>query len=91
MSTYGIDKVRVAPSFVGGRHEHIELVHLTDGRIEPRWAVIQNIARGDRYYTAANPPAWVYVHHCPTCLARDYITTHPDRTTTNNLLSLPRF
>jgi hypothetical protein len=91
MATQFITKVRVEGAPVPSRHEHIAAVMLRTGIIEARSTVISRIRLGDRYYTAASPPALVYVHACPFCGARDYITTHPDRTVTNNLLRLPRF
>ncbi|MBF6606084.1 MAG: DUF3892 domain-containing protein [Chloroflexi bacterium] len=46
---------------------------------------------GDRYYTdAGGTRANVVVVTCPSCTFNDYLRTDPDRTTSNNLLSLPR-
>ncbi len=85
-----ITKVHIIPSGYS-THEHIGSVMLTNGTVETRAMVINNIYGGDHYATNVLPPAGVYVHACPWCGARDYITTHPDSTATNNLLSLPRF
>jgi hypothetical protein len=76
----------------GAEHEHIARVKLLGHSQDyARSSVIQAIRNGDVFYTYANPPARVYVHSCPYCAASDYITTHPDSTTTNNLLDLPRY
>ncbi len=91
MATEFITKVRLEPKPYPGRHDHIALVMLTSGAIETRSRVIARIRNGDRYHTAAIPPASVYVHPCPHCKAHDYITTHRDNTPTNNLLNLPKF
>jgi hypothetical protein len=91
MATKLISKVRVQPAHAPRQHEHIAAVMLSDGSVEARSTVIARIYGGDQYVTAANPPGRVYVHPCPYCRARDYITTHPDNTATNNLLHLPRF
>ena len=91
MANYIIAAVHLEPQNYPSRHDHIERVKLIDGTVEYRSTVITNIRRGDRYFTNANPPGLVYVHPCPHCRAHDYITTHPDNTPTNNLLSLPRF
>jgi Protein of unknown function (DUF3892) len=91
LATYSIARVHLVPSAGAIPHQHIGSVMLTDGRIVQRFAVIASIRAGDRWYTNATPPAQVYVHRCPSCGANDYITTHPDDTTTNNLLKLPRF
>lgn len=90
MAHYVISAVRLerAP---GGTHDHIASVKLTNGVVETRTTVIRNITNGDVYVTNATPPARVYIYPCPHCRASDYITTHPDSSTTNNLLHLPRF
>ena len=92
MANKVIAAVHLEPQNYPSRHDHIEKVKLIDGTIEYRATVIFNIKHlTDRYFTNASPPAPVWVHHCPHCHAGDYITTHPDNTPTNNLLSLPRF
>jgi Protein of unknown function (DUF3892) len=88
--TYFIEAVRLEPGWAT-RHEHIGYVRLTTGIVLDRATVIMRIRMGERFFTNASPPALVYVHSCPQCGARDYITTHPDDTTRNNLLNLPRF
>jgi hypothetical protein len=76
----------------GAMHEHIARVRLLGQTSDfARSAIIAAIRGGEVFYTYANPPARVYVHRCPYCAAGDYLTTHPDATTTNNLLDLPRY
>ena len=75
-------------------HEHIALVRLSDGTIQPRSEVITNILVYRMIYMTSAPgvpSARVIVARCPHCAASDYITTEPDYTTANNLLDLPRF
>lgn len=92
-STFQIDGVRTARP-VGYSHEHITHVRLAaSGALIPRSTVIQDLrsAWGDRYYTYVNGAYTnVIVAGCPSCGYGDYITTEPDYTTANNLLSLPR-
>jgi hypothetical protein len=92
-TTFQIDGVRTARP-PGYTHEHITHVRLaTSGVVLRRETVIRDLRTygGDRYYTYANGTrADVIVAGCPNCGYGDYITTAPDRTTTNNLLSLPR-
>lgn len=94
MSTYQITAVRTARP-PGYQHEHITHVKLgTQDHAFPRSTIVADLRRwdGDRYYTlAGGVRADVILAHCPTCSASDYITTAPDWTTTNNLLSLRRF
>jgi hypothetical protein len=77
-------------------HEHIERVELNNNpraRIS-RAIVIKDLRDpyGDRYYTyGGGYRADVVVRGCPYCSFGSYITTLPDSTTTNNLLTLPRF
>jgi hypothetical protein len=80
----------------GATHEHIAEVELNNnaGMRYSRDVIIADLRNpyGDRYYTyAAGTRADVIVAGCPSCGAGDYITTEPDWTTANNLLSLPRF
>jgi hypothetical protein len=94
-SSYQITGVRTEQPN-GAAHEHISMVELSN-RSDQRFSrqTIVNDLRnpyGDRYYTyAAGTHADVIVAGCPHCGAGDYITTEPDWTTANNLLSLPRF
>jgi Protein of unknown function (DUF3892) len=91
VATYSITAVHVerAP---GASHDHIARVKLLNNTVDyPRAQIINWIRAGNVFYTYANPPALVYVHSCPYCSARDYITTHPDATPRNNLLDLPRY
>jgi hypothetical protein len=91
VATYSITAVHLerAP---GATHDHIARVKLLNAEEDyPRSDIIHWIRAGHRFFTYAARPALVYVHACPHCLARDYITTHPDNTTTNNLLDLPKY
>jgi hypothetical protein len=78
----------------GYTHPHIELVHLTSGQVLARASVIRDIlyGRGTYYtYRAGTPGAKVIAADCSECGSGDYITTEPDWTPDNNLLSLPKF
>jgi Protein of unknown function (DUF3892) len=91
VATFSITEVHLerAPD---GTHDHIARVKLLNHSGDySRAQIITAIWRGDTFLTYANPPARVYVHRCPHCYASDYITTHRDNTTTNNLLDLPRY
>ncbi len=92
MSTFQITGVRTEqPS--GHTHEHITNVQISGGGMLTRATVIKDLRDpyGDRYYTyAGGTRADVVVVGCPHCASTDYITTTPDWTTANNLLSLPR-
>ncbi len=95
MATYDITGVRTERS-LSGTHEHIARVRIgtTPGDGISRATVIADLRNpnGDRYITyAGGKRADVVVRGCPTCSFSDYITTVPDSTTENNLLSLPRF
>lgn len=91
MAQHSINAVHMEQA-PGATHEHIARVKLVGHTQDyARSAIITAIRSGDVFYTAANPPARVYVHRCPYCAASDYITTHPDNTTKNNLLDLPRY
>jgi hypothetical protein len=95
MATYRITKVRTVHP-VGATHEHISEVELSN-RVDQRFSratIIRDLESptGDRYYTEAEGiRADVIAVDCPHCGASDYITTEPDSTTKNNLLSLDRF
>ena len=95
MAQFEITRVRTVQP-VELHHEHIEEVELNDNpsvRIS-RATVVRDLRNpyGDRYYTYARGTlANVIVVGCPSCAFGDYITTEPDWTTENNLLSLPRF
>jgi hypothetical protein len=93
MATYQITEVHTEASSVGGHHEHIAKVRCSDGTTWSRETVIKDIRYGDdSYYTyGGGAYADVTVGSCPCCSYGDYITTEPDYTTENNLLSLPRF
>jgi hypothetical protein len=96
MSTYEITQVRTETT-TNNPHEHITRVRLkgeTSGEGFSRATIIADLKdpNGDRYYTyGGGERATVVVRDCPKCSRSDYITTLPDSTTKNNLLSLPRF
>ncbi len=90
MASYEIVKVRtVQPP--GYSHPHISHVQLAgDSRVWTRETIIKDIGNGHAFHTRGGGyTADVIVVRCPFCSARDYITTEPDSTTANNLLSLP--
>jgi hypothetical protein len=92
MSSFKITGVRTEKT-ADDEHEHITAVQVNDNTIFSRSTVIADLrsSSGDRYYTyAGGKIADVIVVTCPYCSYRDYITTEPDYTTANNLLSLPR-
>jgi hypothetical protein len=97
VATYYITQVQLAPSGGARPHHHIESVKLSDGQHVTRSAVATAIRNGEIFYTlppAPAPQARVYVmRFCPVygCVSTDYITTHPDDTTKNNLLHLRQF
>jgi hypothetical protein len=78
-------------------HSHIVRVRIngqTSGEGLARETVVRDLLTpyGDRYITYADGArADVVVRRCPHCSRQDYITTTPDTTTKNNLLSLPKF
>lgn len=93
MASLEITAVHTESSSTGGYHEHIAKVRCSDGTTWSRATVITDIRTGrDSYYTyGGGYYADVIVRGCPCCGYGDYITTTPDSTTANNLLSLPRF
>lgn len=94
LALYQITEIRTEQPY-GASHEHIAYVRLNHGTTAySRATVIADLRspNGDRYYTdGGGVTARVFVAGCPSCTFRDDITTEPDWTTTNNLLSLPRF
>ena len=95
MSTFEITGVGMEPSGFGS-HEHIARVRI-GARVPAftlsRQTVVNDLRQpgGDRYYTdAGGTRANVVVVTCPSCTFKDYLRTDPDKTTSNNLLSLPR-
>jgi Protein of unknown function (DUF3892) len=94
VATYQITAVQVQKTS-SDPHEHITSVKIgTSGAQLSLSTVVANLRNpnGDRYITyGGGERANVYVRTCPRCTFRDYITTTPDGTTKNNLLSLPRF
>lgn len=92
MATYQITGIRTESRML---HDHITDVRIGSGpgfmlSVE---TVMQDLRTygGDRYHTfAGGYRADVIVRDCPRCGHPDYITTKPDTTTANNLLSLPR-
>lgn len=94
-TTYQITAVHTERPY-GHAHEHIAEVRLNHSPsfVLRRQTVIHDLRSpyGDRYFTEARGVrAKVIVAGCPHCGQGDYITTEPDWTTENNLLSLPRF
>jgi hypothetical protein len=91
---YAITAVRLEDGPAAGYDPHIGKVQLSDGTIETRRQVITFINEYKMTYVTSAPgvpEAKVIVAGCPQCGSGDYITTEPDWTTQNNLLSLPRF
>jgi hypothetical protein len=76
-----------------GQHPHITEVKTSDGREWTRQEVLDDIRSGnDTFYTEVNGAhAGVIDVECPLCNFGDYIKTKADKTTADNLLSLPRF
>jgi hypothetical protein len=94
VATAYITHVRLEDGPGYGYDPHIGAVKLSDGTVETRQQVIYYIEQSKwTYYTyrPGYPNAKVVVAGCPKCGAGDYITTEPDWTPENNLLSLPRF
>ena len=93
MASLEITAVHTESSSYGGHHEHIAKVKCSDGKVWSRATVIKDIRTGrDSYHTyGGGQYADVIVRGCPHCAYSDYITTTPDSTTKNNLLSLPKF
>ena len=93
MANFEITGVRVEETS-SDKHEHITHVRFgSHGGILTRETVVKDLRTpgGDRYHTYADGKRGdVIVAKCPHCSFRDYITTAPDSTTANNLLSLPR-
>jgi hypothetical protein len=92
MASYQVTGVRTEKS-ADGYHEHISHVRCgSTNTILPRQTVVNDIRTGgDSYYTlGAGQRAEVEVVTCPKCTFRDYLKTKPDKTTADNLLSLPR-
>jgi len=90
VATFKISAVHVEEP-PGYSHPHISEVDIGNGTWIQRSTVIKDLgeANGDRYYTeAGGERADVIAVDCPHCGAGDYITTEPDSTTENNLLSL---
>jgi Protein of unknown function (DUF3892) len=95
MATYQITAVQTETT-TSDPHEHITRVELSDKEDQrfSRSTIIADLEdpEGDRYYTyGGGERTTVVVRSCPKCSRSDYITTLPDSTTKNNLLSLPRF
>jgi Protein of unknown function (DUF3892) len=94
VATYQITAVKVQKTSQDP-HDHITEVKFgASGGTLSLSTVVNDIRdpNGDRYYTyGGGERANVYVRTCPDCTFRDYITTTPDGTKKNNLLSLPRF
>lgn len=91
MASYTINAVRKEPAAAPIVHQHIAAIRTTTGQTMSRAEVIRKISLRDTFTTVGNPRGRIYVHPCPYCHSGDYITTHPDHTTTNNLDNLPLF
>lgn len=93
MASYEITEVHTESSSTGSYHEHIAKVRTKGGGEWSRQTVVNDIRYGrDSYYTyGGGEYADVIIRDCHNCGYEDYITTTPDSTTKNNLLSLPRF
>ena len=94
MSTFQITGIGMEAS-ANGLHEHIAKVHIggAPGFDLSRQTVVNDIRNptGDRYYTeAGGTRVSVVAVACPSCTFQDYLRTDPDKTTSNNLLSLPK-
>jgi hypothetical protein len=96
MATYEITGIRTEET-EDDPHEHITRVRLGGTKTGDgigRAMVVDDLRKpgGDRYYTeGGGKKADVVVVNCPDCAFKDYITTTPDSTKANNLLSLERF
>lgn len=75
------------------RHAHITEVKTSDGREWTRDAVLEDIRSGDdSFYTELDGRRVSVIDvECPKCSFGDYIRTKADKTTADNLLSLPSF
>jgi hypothetical protein len=95
LASFEITEVHVESTSAGGihDHDHIAKVRTKGGSEWNRETVVRDIRYGsDSYYTyGGGEYADVIVRSCHHCGYGDYITTTPDSTTTNNLLSLPKF
>jgi hypothetical protein len=91
MANFHVTGVRTEKSG-DGYHEHISAVQINWATILPRQTVVNDIrSGGDSYYTqGGGQRAEVEVVSCPNCTFRDYLKTKADKTTADNLLSLPR-
>ena len=97
MAEYQVTCVNMAP-LSDGSHSHITHLGLGgSGGWRNRITVSEAISQlrspyGDRYYTVSPSTgrrADVIVGSCETCDQRPYVRTTADRTSDNNLLSLP--
>ncbi len=97
MSSWRINAIHTEKS-APGSHEHISAVHVSNSGNPTTgvWLSRDTVARdirtgGDDYYTlGGGTKARVQVVTCPLCTFADYLRTERDRTTADNLLSLPR-
>jgi hypothetical protein len=91
MASFQVTGVRTEKS-ADGYHEHISAVQINWATLLSRQTVMSDIrSGGDSYYTVGGGQrADVEVVTCPNCTFRDYLKTKADRTTADNLLSLPR-
>jgi len=74
-------------------HQHVGAVCLAQtGTKLKKSTVVADLRKsdGDRYFTLEDgEKAYLRVVSCPRCDDGDYLTTSPDDTKANNLLSLP--
>jgi len=92
VAEFQVTGVELSDSPDGG-HRHISAVCVGWGYLKvQKEAVVHDLRNpdGHRYYTLVDGRADVHVVKCPLCDERDYLTTSPDSTRANNLLSLPR-
>ncbi|MBN9183500.1 MAG: DUF3892 domain-containing protein [Microbacterium sp.] len=92
MATYTVTKVRKERS-ADGSHRHIEGVITDSGVHYTRAEVVNSINAGHVWRTSnlGRTATIVPMSYCPssTCLAKPYIRTNADGTTSDNLENLP--
>jgi Protein of unknown function (DUF3892) len=92
VAAFQVTGVELSDSTDGG-HQHISAVCIGWASTKIQKSMVVDDLRdpkGDRYYTmAGGERADIHVADCPYCDEGDYLTTSPDSTETNNLLSLP--
>ncbi|WP_068786631.1 DUF3892 domain-containing protein [Paenibacillus phocaensis] len=91
MASYQITHIRLSDPW-GSNTEHITHVMLSGGTVETREEVVRYIDGGHEYFYTHGP--WntkAYVETVHPYGRPAYIRTKANNTTTDNLLSLPRF